>query len=121
MLSRHLHPEGRVSSAGTVESIKKLVSDLNDASVPSDVEVVIAPAFIHLYQVLQSIKPDIKVAAQNCWSTHMGAYTGEVARPTLKVYGHGLFYTDTSKIFLLCIWPCCPRASCSQAQQFRSV
>lgn len=66
-------------SAGTVESIKKLVKDLNDSSVPDDVEVVIAPAFIHLYQVLQSIKPDIKVAAQNCWSTHMGAYTGEVS------------------------------------------
>lgn len=65
--------------AGTVESIKKLVSDLNDAPVPSDVEVVIAPNFIHLYQVLQSIKPDIAVAAQNCWSTHMGAYTGEVS------------------------------------------
>ena len=68
----------RVMCAGTVESIKKLVKDLNDSSVPQDVEVVIAPAFIHLYQVLQIIKPDIKVAAQNCWSTHMGAYTGEV-------------------------------------------
>ena len=65
--------------AGTVESIKSLVKDLNDSSIPQDVEVVIAPAFIHLYQVLQSIKPDIKVAAQNCWSTHMGAYTGEVS------------------------------------------
>lgn len=63
---------------GTVESIKSLVKDLNDSPVPSDVEVVIAPAFIHLYQVLQSIKPEIGVAAQNCWSTHMGAYTGEV-------------------------------------------
>ncbi len=70
---------------GTVESIKKLVSDLNDSNVPEDVEVVIAPAFIHLYQVLQSIKPDIKVAAQNCWSTHMGAYTGEVSTSPLRL------------------------------------
>jgi len=65
--------------AGTVESIKKLVEDLNNSPVPENVEVVIAPAFIHLYQVLQSIKPPIKIAAQNCWSTHMGAYTGEVS------------------------------------------
>lgn len=66
-------------AAGTVESIKKLVAELNEAPVPNDVEVVIAPNFIHLYQVLQSIKPEISVAAQNCWSTHMGAYTGEVS------------------------------------------
>ena len=66
------------SHAGTVESIKKLVDDLNNSPVPDNVEVVIAPAFIHLYQVLQSIKDPIKVSAQNCWSTPMGAYTGEV-------------------------------------------
>ena len=65
-------------SAGTVESIKALVNDLNKGPVPDDVEVVIAPNFIHLYQVLQGIRPEITVAAQNCWSTHMGAYTGEV-------------------------------------------
>ena len=61
-----------------MESIKKLVDDLNNSPVPDNVEVVIAPAFIHLYQVLQSIKDPIKVSAQNCWSTPMGAYTGEV-------------------------------------------
>jgi len=72
---------------GTVESIKKLVEDLNNSPVPENVEVVIAPAFIHLYQVLQSIKPPIKIAAQNCWSTHMGAYTGEVAAEELVDLG----------------------------------
>lgn len=66
-------------AAGTVESIKRLVDDLNEVPVPNDVEVVVAPNFIHLYQVLQSLRPEIAVAAQNCWSTHMGAYTGEAS------------------------------------------
>ena len=63
-----------------MESIKKLVDDLNNSPVPENVEVVIAPNFIHLYQVLQSIKDPIKISAQNCWSTPMGAYTGEVSQ-----------------------------------------
>ena len=65
--------------AGTIPSIKKLISELNDSPVPEDVEVVVAPNFIHLQQVLQIIKPEMQVAAQNCWSTPMGAYTGEVS------------------------------------------
>ena len=69
---------GLCDSVGTVDSIKELVGDLNNGPIPNDVEVVIAPNFIHLWQVLNNIRPEITVAAQNCWSTNMGAYTGEV-------------------------------------------
>eukprot|EP00889_Picochlorum_renovo_P000860 jgi/Picre1/27890/NNA_000853.t1 len=33
---------------GTVESVNQLVKDLNSGSIPSDVDVVIAPTFVHL-------------------------------------------------------------------------
>ena len=74
--------------AGTIPSIKKLISELNDSPVPEDVEVVVAPNFIHLQQVLQIIKPEMQVAAQNCWSTPMGAYTGEVSAACSQISWH---------------------------------
>ena len=57
------------------------MSKLNEAPVPGDVEVVVAPTFIHLPLVLSSLKEDYQVSAQNCWKVKQGAYTGEVRRP----------------------------------------
>lgn len=52
-------------------------------SVPSDVEVVIAPPFLYLDQVKKSIKADYKLSAQNCWIGKGGAFTGEIAAEML--------------------------------------
>ena len=40
--------------------------------------MVVAPPFVHLDVVRQSLKPEYKVAAQNCWTGKPGAFTGEV-------------------------------------------
>ena len=54
------------------------MDELNDALVPGDVDVVVAPTFVHLPMVLSSLKKEYQVAAQNCWVSKPGAYTGEV-------------------------------------------
>jgi len=41
-------------------------------------EAVVAPVFLHLDVVQQTIRNGILVAAQNCSKTAQGAFTGEV-------------------------------------------
>lgn len=72
---------------GTVASVDALVSGLNRGTVPSNIDVVVAPVYIHLKQVLDSIKPPFQVAAQNCWTKGGGAYTGEVTADMLADLG----------------------------------
>lgn len=72
---------------GTLESVKKLVSDLNAANVPSDVDIVVAPVFLHLTEVQKTLKAPFKVAAQNCWVGTGGAFTGEVSAEQLHDMG----------------------------------
>ncbi|GMJ04333.1 CYTOSOLIC ISOFORM TRIOSE PHOSPHATE ISOMERASE, triosephosphate isomerase [Hibiscus trionum] len=49
--------------------VKKIVSTLNEAEVPSHdvVEVVVGPPFISLTLVKRLLRSDFHVAAQNCW------------------------------------------------------
>ena len=75
---------GNWKSNGTKESVSKLVSGLNSAQFPSEVEVIVSPTFIHLPYVVENIDSRYQVSAQNCWVGRAGAYTGEVsgnARP----------------------------------------
>jgi len=72
---------------GSRESVKKLVSDLNNGSVPDNVDVVCAPPFIYLSQVSQSLQAPFQLAAQNCWVGKGGAYTGEVSAEMLADNG----------------------------------
>lgn len=71
---------------GTVASVKTLVSDLNAGSVPSDIEIVCAPVFVHLPYVLDNLNKNFAVSAQNCW-TEPGAFTGEVSADMLVDMG----------------------------------
>jgi triosephosphate isomerase len=41
-------------------------------------EVVIAPPALYLIQILDLLRKDVKVAAQNCHSKTSGAFTGEI-------------------------------------------
>jgi triosephosphate isomerase len=68
---------------GTHASVEKLVSELNDGSVPSDIDVVVAPPFIFLDWVRANIKSEYQVAAQNCWVKSDGAFTGEISAEML--------------------------------------
>jgi triosephosphate isomerase len=52
----------------------------------TDVEVIIAPPFIHLSDISKLISR-IKLSAQNCASEAQGAYTGEVAAAMIKSAG----------------------------------
>jgi triosephosphate isomerase len=69
---------GNWKSNGTKESVSKLVKDLNAAEVPSDIDIIVAPTFLHLQYVVDNIAPKYQVSAQNCWVGKAGAYTGEV-------------------------------------------
>jgi len=75
---------------GTVESVKKLVGDLNDSieKIPAEgvVDVVVAPQTLHIPYVMSSIKPRYTVSAQNCY-IKAGAFTGELSAPAAADFG----------------------------------
>ncbi|KAI5647890.1 hypothetical protein M9H77_33895 [Catharanthus roseus] len=72
---------------GSKDSISKLVSDLNSAKLESDVDVVVAPPFVYIEQVKNSLTDRIEVSAQNCWTGKGGAFTGEISVEQLKDLG----------------------------------
>ena len=41
-------------------------------------DVVVAPPALYLIPVLETIRPEVKVAAQNCYYKSSGAFTGEI-------------------------------------------
>lgn len=69
--------------------MKKLVTMLNEAEVPSEeeVEVVVSPPFVFLTLVKNLLRPDFHVAAQNCWVRKGGAFTGEISADMLVNLG----------------------------------
>ncbi|XP_058190824.1 triosephosphate isomerase, chloroplastic [Rhododendron vialii] len=72
---------------GTKESISKLVSDLNSVKLEPDVDVVVAPPFIYINQVKNSLTDRIEISAQNSWIGKGGAFTGEISVEQLKDIG----------------------------------
>ncbi|KAI8533122.1 hypothetical protein RHMOL_Rhmol11G0271600 [Rhododendron molle] len=72
---------------GTKESISKLVSDLNSVKLEPDVDVVVAPPFIYIDQVKNSLTDRIEISAQNSWIGKGGAFTGEISVEQLKDIG----------------------------------
>ncbi|KAF7120854.1 hypothetical protein RHSIM_Rhsim13G0082500 [Rhododendron simsii] len=76
-------------SNGTTEEVKKIVTTLNEAEVPSEdvVEVVVSPPFVFLPVVKNLLRPDFQIAAQNCWVRKGGAFTGEVSAEMLLNLG----------------------------------
>ena len=58
------------------------------ATLPSNVELVVAPPFPHLACVAEVLKDSqVKLSAQNCADKEKGAYTGEVSAAMLKSVG----------------------------------
>ncbi|KAE8698710.1 Triosephosphate isomerase [Hibiscus syriacus] len=72
---------------GTIDSITKLVSDLNSAKFENDVDVVVSPPFVYLDMVSSSLTDRIEVSAQNSWIGKGGAFTGEISVEQLKDIG----------------------------------
>ncbi|KAF7149244.1 hypothetical protein RHSIM_Rhsim03G0130400 [Rhododendron simsii] len=84
-MGRKFFVGGNWKCNGTAEEVKKIVSTLNAGEVPSEdvVEVVVSPPFVFLGLVKSSLRPDFRIAAQNCWVKKGGAFTGEVSAEML--------------------------------------
>ncbi|GJJ13388.1 hypothetical protein Clacol_007642 [Clathrus columnatus] len=87
---------------------QELLKNLNDADIDPSVEVVIAPPSLYLLPVLELLRNDIKVAAQNCYYKASGAYTGEISPAQLRdakvpyvILGHSerrTLFNETSEL-----------------------
>ena len=66
---------------GTVAENEALIQILNTAGpIPSNVEVAVCASFLHLPQLLGTLREDFAVGAQDCGdNAKCGAYTGQVA------------------------------------------
>merc|ERR1719362_2130567 len=74
---------------GTKESVDALIKTLNEAGpIPANVEVAVAPTFIHLSTALSTLRKDIAISGQNCGSNaKAGAFTGEICPSQLVDLG----------------------------------
>jgi triosephosphate isomerase len=74
---------------GTLESVDALITVLNDAKegMPENVDVLVAPTFVHIPRTQSALRKDFVVSAQNCWIKGNGAYTGEVSADMLADMG----------------------------------
>ncbi|GMP89360.1 hypothetical protein CsSME_00040980 [Camellia sinensis var. sinensis] len=88
-MGRKFFVGGNWKCNGTIEEVKKIVTILNEAEVPSEdvVEVVISPPFVFLPIVKSLLRSDFLIAAQNCWVQNGGAFTGEVSADMLVNLG----------------------------------
>ncbi|PIA39141.1 hypothetical protein AQUCO_02700371v1 [Aquilegia coerulea] len=88
-MGRKFFVGGNWKCNGTTEEVKKIVTMLNEAEVPSEdvVEVVVSPPYVFLPTVKSILRPDFHVAAQNCWVKKGGAFTGEVSAEMLVNLG----------------------------------
>lgn len=86
--SRTFFVGGNWKCNGTLGSVDKLVDALNSASIPSNVEVVIAPTSLHIARAQQKLQnKGIEISAQNAWVKGNGAYTGEISADMLADFG----------------------------------
>lgn len=73
---------------GSRESVKKIVDNLNNAEIPSNVEVVIAPPAPYIGLAVEENKQkNVSIAAQNLFDKASGAFTGEISPDQVKDLG----------------------------------
>ena len=86
-MARKFFVGGNFKMNGTQDSIKEIITRLNDAKLDSNTEVVIAPPSIYLLSALQLVRKGIEVSAQNVYHKANGAFTGEISTSQLKDLG----------------------------------
>jgi triosephosphate isomerase len=81
---------------GTKSSVEALVAGLNEGELAENVDVVVAPPFLYIDQVMSTLDAKFQVAAQNAWveytlddparhyDSDTGAFTGEVSAEMLE-------------------------------------
>ena len=60
---------------------------INQSSLSQDTEVVVCPSQVHLQGVVEKIRTDVAVGAQDCWTQGGGAFTGETSAEMLTDMG----------------------------------
>ncbi|KAF7924108.1 uncharacterized protein EAE97_010720 [Botrytis byssoidea] len=83
-MPRQFFVGGNFKMNGSVDSIKKIVGNLNDAKLDPNTEVVIAPPTLYLLLAREHLRPGLEVAAQNVFDKPNGAFTGEISVEQLK-------------------------------------
>lgn len=86
-MARKFFVGGNFKMNGSVESTKSIISNLNDAKIDPDTEVVIAPPFLYLLIAREHLKSEYQVASQNVFDKPNGAFTGEISVSQLKDSG----------------------------------
>lgn len=90
MSSRRVFVGGNWKCNGTRKSVLQLVAMLNGAGdFPKNLEVWVSPPAIYLDFLLQNLRKDVAVGAQNIWpgDKAYGAYTGEVTPTMAREFG----------------------------------
>lgn len=72
---------------GNIKTIKDIVSNINEAKLDPNTEVVIAPPSLYLLVAREHLRQGLEVAAQNVFDKPNGAFTGEVSVDQLKESG----------------------------------
>ncbi|EKG16860.1 Triosephosphate isomerase [Macrophomina phaseolina MS6] len=86
-MPRQFFVGGNFKMNGTIQSIKDLINNLNNAKLDPNVEVVIAPPSLYLLLAREHLRKGIEVAAQNVFDKPNGAFTGEISVDQLKDSG----------------------------------
>ena len=88
-MGRKFFVGGNWKCNGTIDQVDKIDKTLNEGQVPPPdvVEVVVSPPYVFLPVVKSQLRPELRVAAQNCWVKKGGAFTGEVSAEMLVNLG----------------------------------
>lgn len=72
---------------GDKNQINEIMNNLTKGPLDPNVEVVVGIPAIYLAYVKTIVPPNMGVAAQNCWKTAKGAFTGEISPAMIKDVG----------------------------------
>jgi len=64
---------------GTKDKLIAIVKGLNEAILPPNTEVVVAPPTLYILPLRDHLRKDIEVAGQNAYIDDQGAFTGEIS------------------------------------------
>jgi len=84
---RKFYVGGNWKLNGDKATIDGIVAFLNQSGCCNNVDVVVAPPAPYLSYVRESLHASIHVAAQNCYKTAKGAFTGEISPAMIKDVG----------------------------------
>ncbi|XP_059055148.1 triosephosphate isomerase-like [Achroia grisella] len=72
---------------GDTEQTLDIIKNLTQLPLDPNVEIVLAIPSIYIAYVKTMVPYNVALAAQNCWRTAKGAFTGEISGPMIKDVG----------------------------------